>query len=99
MIGLIIGMALVTYLTRAPFMLLLRGELPAWLRRWLHYVPIAVFTALILPSFVAPSGVPELQVNILVGLVAAVVVWRTHQMYFGILAGLVVFWLVRAFFG
>ena len=99
MIGLIVGMALVTYLTRAPMMLLLRGELPAWLRRWLSYVPIAVFTALILPSFAAPRGIPELQSNLLVGLVAALVVWRTQQMYLGILLGLITFWLVRAFAG
>ena len=96
MIGLIVGMAVVTYLTRAPMMLLLRGELPAWLTRWLKYVPIAVFTALVVPAFAAPRGVPELQINLLVGLVAAVVVWRTRQMYFGIVAGLLVFWLLRA---
>lgn len=96
MIGLIVGMALVTYLTRAPMLLLLRGELPSWLRRWLSYVPIAVFTALIVPVFAAPRGVPELQINLLVGVVAAVIVWRTRQMYFGIVAGLLVFWLLRA---
>lgn len=99
MIGLILGMALVTYLTRAPMMLLLRGELPGWLRRWLQYVPIAVFTALIVPTFVAPNGVPELHVNLAVGLVAAVVVWRTRQIYVGIIAGLIVFWVLHALSG
>ena len=89
MIGLIIGMAVVTYLTRGPALLLLRGELPAWLRRWLRYVPIAVFTALILPPFVSPGGVPEI--------VATIVAWRTRHMYATILAGLLTFLLVRVF--
>ncbi len=44
MIGwMIAGMALVTYLTRAPMLVLLRGTLPPWLSCWLRYVPIAVF--------------------------------------------------------
>lgn len=97
MIGLIAGMAVVTYLTRGPMLVLLRGELPAWLRRWLHYVPIAVFTALIVPPFVAPRGLPEAQINLAVGVVAALVAWRTRRMYAAILAGLLTFWLVRAF--
>jgi branched-subunit amino acid transport protein len=96
MIGLILGMALVTYLTRGPALLLLRGDLPAWLRRWLRYVPIAVFTALVVPPFIAPRGVPELQVNLVVGLVATLVAWRTRRMYAAILAGLLTFALVRA---
>ena len=48
----ILGMALVTYLTRGPALILLRGDLPSWLTRWLQFVPIAVFTALVVPSFV-----------------------------------------------
>src|SRR6266508_3711132 len=45
----ILGMALATYATRVTTMLALRGDVAPWLRRWLGYVPVAVFTALILP--------------------------------------------------
>jgi branched-subunit amino acid transport protein len=91
----IAGMALVTYLTRAPMLLLLRGDLPAWLNRWLRYVPIAVFTALVVPAFVAPRGTPELTSKLLIGAVAALVAWRTRQLYPTIAAGLIVFALSR----
>ena len=96
MIGwMIAGMALVTYLTRAPLLVLLRGDLPAWLRRWLHFVPIAVFVGLVVPPFVAPAGTPEVQPALLVGLVAGLVAWRTHQVYLTIGAGMLVFLLTR----
>ena len=91
----IAGMALVTYLTRAPLLVLLRGDLPRWLSRWLQYVPIAVFTALVVPPFVAPRGRPELQWGLAVALAGAVVAWRTRQVYATITVGLLVFWLSR----
>ena len=91
----IAGMALVTYLTRAPLLVLLRGELPAWLSQWLRFVPIAVFTALVVPPFVAPDRRPEMGGGLLIGLVAALVVRRTRQIYAGIVAGLLVFGALR----
>lgn len=96
MIGwMIAGMALVTYLTRAPLLVLLRGDLPEWLMRWLQYVPIAVFVALIIPAFVAPNRQPEISGRLLVGLVAALVAWRTRQLYAVIVSGLLVFGALR----
>ena len=96
MIGwMIAGMALVTYLTRAPLLVLLRGDLSPWLSRWLQFVPIAVFTALVVPPFVTPSGRPELQWGLAVALVAGIVAWRTKQVYATIAAGLLLFWLSR----
>jgi branched-subunit amino acid transport protein len=91
----IAGMALVTYLTRAPMMILLRGELPAWLRRWLQFVPIAIFAALVIPPFVAPQGRIELNWGLAAGIVGALVAWRTRQVYAVIVVGLIVFWLGR----
>ncbi len=54
----ILGMALATYSTRAVALLALRGELAPWLRRWLDYVPVAVFTALVLPPLLLTSSEP-----------------------------------------
>ena len=96
MIGwMIAGMALVTYLTRAPLLVFLRGDLPGWLSRWLQFVPIAVFVALVVPPFVAPSGQPEISSRLMILLVAGIVAWRTRQVYTTIAAGLLVFALLR----
>lgn len=52
-----LGMALVTFLPRfLPALLLRNRTLPHWLERWLSYVPIAVFSALLLPSLLLVDG-------------------------------------------
>ena len=53
----IAGMALVTYLTRAPLLLALaRRPLPPRLRLWLRLVPLAVLPALALPLILVDQG-------------------------------------------
>jgi branched-subunit amino acid transport protein len=56
----IVGMAIVTYLTRAPLLLFLaRRPLPPRLRLWLRMIPLAVLPALALPLILvarAPDG-------------------------------------------
>ena len=53
----IAGMAIATYLTRAPLLLALsRRPLRARLRLWLRLVPLAVLPALALPMVLAPRG-------------------------------------------
>jgi branched-subunit amino acid transport protein len=52
----IAGMALVTFLTRVIPMLAMRGDVVPWLRRWLGFVPVAVFTALVLARW--SPGIP-----------------------------------------
>jgi branched-subunit amino acid transport protein len=53
----IAGMAVATYLTRAPLLLTLaRRPLPPRLRLWLRLIPLAVLPALAIPLVVAPGG-------------------------------------------
>jgi branched-subunit amino acid transport protein len=53
----IAGMALATYLTRAPLFLVLAGRpLPPRLRLWLRLIPLAVLPALAVPLILAPEG-------------------------------------------
>ncbi len=53
----IAGMALATYLTRAPMLLALAGRpLPPRLRLWLRLIPLAVLPALAIPMILAPAG-------------------------------------------
>jgi branched-subunit amino acid transport protein len=95
----ILGMALVTYATRATTMLALRGEVTPWLRRWLGYVPVAVFTALIVPQLLlATDGdtkVFAIGPALPAGIVGALVAWRTGNVLLTIAAGLATFWILR----
>jgi branched-subunit amino acid transport protein len=94
----ILGMALVTLATRALPLVAMRGELPAWLSRWLGYVPVAVFTALALrPIAVTAGAAPQLMAGppLVAGLVGALVAWRTGNVLATIAAGMAAFWLIR----
>jgi branched-subunit amino acid transport protein len=53
----IVGMAVATYLTRAPLLLVLaRRPLPPRLRLWLRLIPLAVLPALALPLVLVDHG-------------------------------------------
>ncbi len=53
----IIGMALVTVVTRSFFFISSkRWSLPAWAERGLHYAPIAALAAVIIPEMVMTQG-------------------------------------------
>ena len=53
----IAGMAAVTYLTRAPLLLMLaRRPLPPRLRLWLRLIPLAVLPALAVPLVLVDHG-------------------------------------------
>lgn len=53
----ILGMAIVTYLTRAPMLLALaRRPLSPRLRLWLRLIPLAVLPALAVPLVLAPGS-------------------------------------------
>ncbi len=53
----IVGMALVTVITRSFFFLSDKPwELPGWARRGLHYAPIAALAAVIVPEIVMTQG-------------------------------------------
>jgi branched-subunit amino acid transport protein len=53
----IVGMAVATYLTRAPLLLMLaRRPLPPRLRLWLRLIPLAVLPALAVPLVLVDRG-------------------------------------------
>ena len=86
------GMALVTYLLRASFLVLPPGvETPPLARRALRYVPAAVLTAIWAPELLQQNQVLYLSLSnerLLAGAAAITVAWRWRMTSLTIAAGL-----------
>jgi len=86
------GMAAVTYLLRASFLLLPENvATPPFLRRALRYVPAAVLTAIWAPELLLQNQVLSLGLEnerLLAGLVAIAAAWRWRLTSVTIAAGL-----------
>ena len=94
-VGLITAAAVVTYATRVAGFRLAGRTLPPALERFLAYVPVAVFATLIVPGLEL-GGATGLALARGAGIVAAAAaVWRSGQLWAGLLAGMTVFWLLR----
>jgi branched-subunit amino acid transport protein len=91
---LIAVIAVLTYLTRVSGFLIGQRPIPPTLDRFLGFVPVAVFAALIVPN-VAPTGDHMLARVVAVVLAAAVAV-RVRQLWASIGAGMAIFWILRA---
>ena len=92
---------LLTFGTRLSFIFLLdRIKVPDWFRRGLRFVPVAVLSAIILPELTSPNNtlfISWRNPQLLAGLVAILVAWKTRNVLLTILAGmaaLVLFQLV-----
>ena len=92
--GIILLMAVVTYLPRIIGFTLPAGSVHGFWRRFLHFVPIAVFAALVVPGLPGAEG--ELGIRIVGAAAAGLAIWRTHSVGLGILVGMAAFWLLRA---
>ncbi|MGA2490676.1 MAG: AzlD domain-containing protein [Anaerolineales bacterium] len=84
---------LLTFATRLSFILLLdRITVPDWFRRGLRFVPMAVLSAIILPELTSPNGrmwISWRNPQLLAGMVAILVAWRTKNVILTIVAGIV----------
>lgn len=92
----IVAAGLGTFLVRFSFIWFLgRGKVNPTLQRLLQFVPPAVLSALIMPSFViSPQGEFSLMNHRLwAGLIAAVIAWKTKNVVLTIIVGLVALWL------
>lgn len=99
----IAGMALVTYLTRSTFLVLLgKVELPDWLTRGLRYIPLGIMMAFIAPSLVAPQGTLDISLSnyyLPAGLVAAIVALRWKNVFLSMGSGVGTVLLLRLIVG
>ena len=92
---------LVTFATRLSFIFLLdRIQVPDWFRRGLRFVPVAVLSAIILPELTSPNGGLFLSwrnPQLLAGMVAILVAWRTKNVILTIIAGMVALLIFQVF--
>lgn len=86
------GMVAVTFGSRFAG-LALKTQLPPFWVRFLHFVPIAVFAALVTPSLAGARG--EAGIRLAAAALAALAAWRTRQLWVAIAVGMLVFWLLR----
>ena len=85
------GMVAVTFGSRYAG-LMRHTELPDFWIRFLHFVPVAVFAALVTPSL--EGGLGEGEIRVLAAVVAGLAAWRTRQLWVAIAVGMLVFWLL-----
>jgi len=94
---------MLTFGMRFSFVWLLgRFEVPARMRRALHFVPPAVFSAIALPSLVLSDGHLSLGLDnyrLLAGLTAVAVAFYSRNSLATILAGMLVLILLQVFGG
>jgi branched-subunit amino acid transport protein len=83
---------LLTFATRLSFIILLdRLHLPDWFWRGLRFVPVAVLSAIILPELTNPNGnffLSWRNPQLLAGVVAILVAWKTKNVVLTIVAGM-----------
>jgi branched-subunit amino acid transport protein len=94
---------LLTFFTRLSFILLHDHlKVPDWFRRGLRFVPVAVLSAIILPELTNPDGalfISWRNPQLLAGLVAILVAWRTRNVILTILAGMAALLAFQFLFG
>ena len=97
---LFIALAVGTYALRLSFIYLFgKIEMPDWLRRALRFVPASVLAALVFPALAYSNGSLDLSlgnIRLLAGLGGALVAWRTKNVLWTIIVGMVLFWALQA---
>lgn len=99
---LILGMLAITFLTRYSFFAWPNLRFPRLIEQGLHYVPVAVLTAIVVPGMLMPAGVWALEwtnAYLLAGLLSIAVAALTRNLLATIAGGLVCFFLLRLAFG
>jgi len=97
---LFLALAAGTFALRFSFIYLFgRMDMPDWLRRALRFAPASVLAALVFPALTFPNGAFDLSlknVHLLAGFGGALVAWRTKNVLWTIIVGMVLFWVLVA---
>ncbi len=99
----LLGMGVVTYLTRVLFIVGMKGDrLPPFVVRWLSYVPVAVLAAIIFPMLAAPEKRLDLTYTnpyLLAGIAATVIAVITKNLIITVIGGMGVILLLKFLMG
>lgn len=95
----VLGMGLVTYLTRlTPMWLYNHLEIPLWVQQAMRYVPTSVLTAIIFTEVLVPNGTLDISLHngrLLAALLAAIAAWRTGNVLITIAVGMIALWILQ----
>ncbi|KJH79949.1 AzlD domain-containing protein [Pseudomonas sp. KSR10] len=95
---LILGMLAITFVIRYSFFAWPDLRFPRLVEQGLHYVPVAVLTAIVVPGMLMPAGEWALNWNnayLLAGLLSIAVAALTRNLLATIAGGLLCFFLLR----
>ncbi len=99
----LVGMGVVTYLTRALFIIAMKGDrLPPFVIRWLSFVPVAVLAAIICPMLAAPEKRLDLTYTnpyLLAGAAATVIALVTKNLIITVIGGMGIILLLKFLMG
>jgi len=94
-----LSLGLLTFLTRLSFIALHnRWTPPELFRRALHFVPVAVLTAIVIPELIMQTGALDLSPlnpRLIAGVMAIFIAWRTKNTVLTILSGMAIFWAAQ----
>lgn len=93
----IVCIGILTFALRLSFLVLFgRGEIPAWLRRALRFVPASVLAAIVAPDLLLQGGVLSLtSPRLIAGIIAAIIAWRTRSAPLTLGVGMVSLWILQ----
>jgi branched-subunit amino acid transport protein len=96
---LFLALALGNFALRFSFIYLFgKMDVPNWLRDALKFVPASVLAALVLPALVYSEGTLDISLNnirLIAGIGGALVAWRTKNILWTIIVGMVLFWVLH----
>lgn len=99
LISIILGMALVTFITRVGSQVIFKSTgLPPWLEKWLKHVPTAFLTALIVPAILLPKGYLDISISnsyLIAGIIAAFIAYKTKKVFTTIIVGMAIMLLMN----
>ncbi|GAB6094894.1 AzlD domain-containing protein [Desulfatiferula olefinivorans] len=94
---LVLGMGLVTFAPRFfPVFFLTGKSLPEGFKRWLELIPVALLSAILLPSLVVtrtPMGFTFASIELLVAIPTVVLAAATRSLSATIIGGMLMYWM------
>lgn len=94
-----IALAIGTFIIRGSFIFLFSNrEIHPLIARALRFVPAAVLSALVIPQILTRNNSLSISLTnpqLIAGTVAGVIAWRTKNVLFTILSGMVILWTLQ----